>query len=132
MSESSNESKRQSQIESLCDSLMQKYTPDQLSDMLSSQRVNQDLYDAVKGNFTQEQLDTYQEMGRTFYEPSNFETEMPSDRTVAVAYTTEMIKSGMHPSFLQEEEKQLMEWAYGKNWYTRYGYTEQDLTQQLE
>ena len=38
-----------------------------------------------------------------------------------MAYTNEMIKSGMHPSFLTDEEKQAMEWAYRKEWYKRYG-----------
>lgn len=112
----------------LCDSLLEKYSPNKLESMLNGAvRVNQDLYDAVKDNFTEDQLRDYQEMGKSMYDDANFETEIPNDHTTAVAYTHEMIKSGMHPSYLLEEEKNLMEWAYGKEWYTRYGYTAADL-----
>lgn len=110
--------------EQLCKTLSEKYTPEELQTMLNSTpRINQALYDSVKDNFTQEQLDEYQKAGEGMYN-ANFETEMPNENTVAVAYTNEMLKAGLHPSYLTDDEKKLMEWAYGPQWYKRYGYDE--------
>jgi len=38
------------------------------------------------------------------------------------------LKSGLHPSMLDENEKILLKEALGDKWYEKYGYVEQDLT----
>jgi len=38
------------------------------------------------------------------------------------AYVVESLKSGMHPSFLTEEEQECMRIHYGNEWYKKFGY----------
>jgi hypothetical protein len=46
----------------------------------------------------------------------------------AGAYISEQLKSGLHPSMMEDDEKRLMEELFGKEWYTKWGYVEGDLT----
>jgi len=45
----------------------------------------------------------------------------------AVAYIESSLKSGLHPSMLEENEKALLQDNYGDEWYKRWGYVEEDL-----
>lgn len=45
----------------------------------------------------------------------------------AVAYITLQLRSGMHPSMLEESEKQVMKTYHGSEWYKQWGYIEKDL-----
>lgn len=45
----------------------------------------------------------------------------------ATAYIVNGIKSGLHPSLLEDNELRCLELSYGKEWYVDFGYTEKDL-----
>jgi hypothetical protein len=45
----------------------------------------------------------------------------------ALAYVVESLKSGLHPSFLTEDEKALVMAGYGEEWYKEWGYKKEDI-----
>ena len=46
-----------------------------------------------------------------------------------LAYITDGLRSGLHPTHLEPDEIITLEDAYGKEWYKKWDYTEADLTQ---
>lgn len=44
-----------------------------------------------------------------------------------VAYITEGLKAGIHPTDLEKDEIITLEETYGKEWYKKWNYTEMDL-----
>jgi hypothetical protein len=53
---------------------------------------------------------------------------MPPAMTQAIMYIENQITSGLHPSMLESNEKELLKDAYGEKWYSKWGYVEGDLT----
>ena len=98
-----------------------------------------DLFDnpmvrAADAAMSDEEKEHYRRIGEEMYGPLDFETSnvlnnMPEPMTEAVAYVEIQIRSGLHPSMMEDNEKMLLEEAYGKNWYTKWGFVEQDLTE---
>jgi len=80
-----------------------------------------------------EDLEKYREIGEKMYGTVNFEenkilNNIPPPMYEAGAYICEQLKSGLHPSMMDDDEKRLMEEIFGKEWYTKWGYVEGDLT----
>ena len=46
------------------------------------------------------------------------------DLTIKVV---ESLKSGLHPSMLEEDEIKVLEEVYGKEWYKKWNYEKEDL-----
>lgn len=81
-----------------------------------------------------EDLHRYREIGEKMYGTVNFEdsqiiNNVPPPMYEAGAYISEQLKSGLHPSMMDDDEKRLMEELFGKEWYTKWGYVEADLTE---
>ena len=83
-------------------------------------------------SMSKEQLLRYERLGKFLYESISFpdakvinQMKCPTDDEVA--YIIEGLKSGLHPSFLEDSEKVTMETAFGREWYKRFDYTEEDL-----
>tara|TARA_B100000073_G_scaffold122272_1_gene99563 strand:- start:1242 stop:1556 length:315 start_codon:yes stop_codon:yes gene_type:complete len=45
-----------------------------------------------------------------------------------LAYITDGLRSGIHPTHLEKDEIITLEEAYGKEWYKKWNFTEEDLT----
>ena len=58
-------------------------------------------------------------------------TNLPPPVEEAAAHISEALKSGMHPSLLEPEEKNVMKECFGDVWWERWGYTESDLNTDL-
>jgi hypothetical protein len=91
------------------------------------QRMNPDLYNQAKGMMTPEQIEEYKKMGEKMYNTVDFGASEilnnPDDPLAeSVAYISEAIKSGLHPSFLDENEVKVMEDACGEEWYKHFGW----------
>jgi len=76
----------------------------------------------------------YKTIGDHLYGRINFEdgqnlNNMPPPMAEAVAYIESSLKSGLHPSMLEENEKALLNDNYGDEWYKRWGYVEEDLNE---
>lgn len=96
-----------------------------------------DLFDnpltrAAMAALSEEDKERYRVLGEHMFSGVNFEdcqslNNMPPSMSEAVAYIETQIKSGLHISELEDNEKSLMKDAYGDEWYTRWGYIEEDL-----
>ena len=98
-----------------------------------------DLFDnpmvrAAAAAMSTEDKERYKEIGEELYgnidfENSKVKTDTPETMTEAAAYIIEQLKSGIHPSMMEDNEKALMADVFGEKWYEKYGYVEQDLTE---
>lgn len=74
----------------------------------------------------------YKEIGECMYghlnfEDSRFVVDPNFKMKEALACIEAQIRSGIHPSYLEENEHLVLEDAYGKEWFKKWGYTQQDL-----
>jgi hypothetical protein len=82
--------------------------------------VNADLFQQLKESIPEEKRKEYQEIGEQMYsiDFDQLESKLP----IYTAYISEALKSGMHPDYLQDNEKDIMKQAYGKDWTKRFGF----------
>ena len=104
----------------------------------SKSSENNSLYDnpmveSARQNMTKEQLEAYKSQGESMYNSIDFvdnngkSRNAPEELLDAVSYIINSINSGMHISYLEENEKFLLEDVLGKEWYTKFGYVQEDL-----
>lgn len=96
---------------------------------------NNDMVNSALKSMSPSDLEHYKKLGESLYKDLNFETSnieskknIPPYLSDALAYIVESIKSGLHPSMLDEDEKKVLEEIYGKEWYLKFDYTKEDLT----
>jgi|UniRef100_A0A6C0D0B5 hypothetical protein len=92
---------------------------------------NEVVKNAIKA-LSPEDVQRYKNIGKELYGTVNFPeakvlNNIPPPMAESCAYVIEGIKSGLHPSMLSENEKALLFDVYGKGWWTKYGYVEEDL-----
>ena len=88
---------------------------------------------AAREKMPKEELDKYAEIGKSMYSIDfenigNGNSDMPVFMQDAVLYVFETLKSGMHPSMLNEDERNIMKEAFGVEWYKIFKYINEDLT----
>jgi hypothetical protein len=76
----------------------------------------------------------YKQIGEEMYGHMNFEdskvlNNIPPPMEEALAYIQEQLKSGLHPSALDDNEKAFIADALGNEWYKKWGYVEEDLVE---
>jgi len=97
-------------------------------DLFDNPMVNE-----AKKNMSQEHIEKLKQLGEEFYSNLDFENSkvlnnnLPQEMTDAVMYISEGLKSGIHPCDLGTDEKRLLVEVYGDKWYTKWGYTVEDL-----
>jgi hypothetical protein len=81
----------------------------------------------------EEEREAYQKFGEKFY--NNFDVTKGEAidfsnicMEEALSYVVETLKSGLHPKYLDEDDKALLEAGYGENWFENWGYKEEDMT----
>ena len=79
-----------------------------------------------------EQKQHYKEIGEKMYNSMNFKDSevlnaAPAPMAEAAAYVIEGLKSGLHPSYLDENEVALMKDLYGEKWYVKWDATEEEM-----
>lgn len=108
---------------------------------MSSNVRDYDLFDnpmvtAAKEAMSPEDLERYKKIGEEMYKNVDFEqskilNNMEPPFAEATAYLSEQLKSGLHPSVLADNEKQILENTLGKEWYKKWGYNVEDLSEIL-
>jgi hypothetical protein len=92
---------------------------------------NNEMVNAAISAMSPADIEKYKKIGESMYKNVNYETsEISQEQSFmddAVAYIEESIKSGLHPSMLTKDEVTVLETFYGKEWYKRWGYVEDDL-----
>ena len=104
-----------------------EYIPSGPNDLFDNPMVR-----AAKEKLSQKDIERYQEIGKQLYGQINFEdcqtlNNMPPEMADAVIYLETQLRSGLHPSMMEENEKALLADAYGDEWYTKWGYVKEDL-----
>ena len=94
---------------------------------------NNPMVESALKSMSVEELQRYKEIGERMYGTIDFEdsqilNNVPPPMYEAGAYISEQLKSGLHPSMMDDDEKRLMEELFGKEWYKKWGYVEGDLT----
>tara|TARA_B110000211_G_C14043363_1_gene537793 strand:- start:1338 stop:1649 length:312 start_codon:yes stop_codon:yes gene_type:complete len=89
---------------------------------------NQQFKDAWNSLSVKEQ-EEYKRAGEYMYNNKNVDYEQNFDNVLkeSAFYIIEGIKSGLHPSDLDKDEKKVLKEVYGDKWYVEYGYTKKDL-----
>lgn len=98
----------------------------------SSSLWSNDMVTNATKAMSKEDLAKYAKIGESMYKDVDFETStinVPPFMRDAVISIEESIKSGLHPSMMTKEEKDLLKDVYGQEWYARYGYVKEDLEQ---
>jgi hypothetical protein len=88
----------------------------------------------VKNDLPPEVRQRYTEIGKRMYDfdftqntlQDNDLSAMIDESAREIVFT---LCNGLHPSFLKEEEMDIMRETRGEKWYLRFGYTEEDLTE---
>ena len=98
-----------------------------------------DLFDnawvrAAANAMSDEQKEQYKKIGEKMYGNMNFEDpQFRINPDVAMSRARDclegQLRSGLHPSDMEENEKAVMVDAYGEKWYKKWGYTEKDLVE---
>ena len=92
---------------------------------------NNPMINAAKRSMAPEEIERLKKLGESMYENIDFENNevnnMPPPMVEALAYVCESLKSGLHPSYLEENEIALLKEGFGEKWYERWNYTEEDL-----
>lgn len=93
------------------------------------QIINSKAFKQAKENMSREDLDFYARLGEQFYTDFDMEEGAPHyDPVKSVAEEIGlMLRSGMHPSALDDNEKNVLRSVYGDEWYSRFGYIKEDL-----
>jgi hypothetical protein len=83
---------------------------------------------AAKKALSPEDAAHYNTMGEEFYGKMNFDKMAEIDPVEeASAYIVDGLRSGLHPSFLEENEKEVLTEYFGEKWYETWGWTAEDL-----
>lgn len=83
-------------------------------------------------SLSSEDVARYKDLGKQLYGSLDFPNSkvletLPAPIQEAVAYINEQLKSGLHPSMMEDNEKAVMVDAYGDEWCEKYGYVKEDL-----
>ena len=94
---------------------------------------NNPMIDSALKALSPEDLERYKAIGESMYGTVDFQdskilNNTPAPMYEAAAYLKELLKSGLHPSMMDSDEKRLMIELFGEEWYTEWGYDEADLT----
>jgi len=81
---------------------------------------------------SEEDRERYARFGEKFYSSFDVETGTAKDLSTismeeSLAYVTESLKSGLHPSYLTEDEIMILRAGYGDEWYKKWSYTREDV-----
>jgi hypothetical protein len=88
---------------------------------------------AALAALSDEDKERYKKIGEELYGTIDFESNQPkstmSDNMLeALAYIENQLNSGLHPSDLENNEKDLLKDAYGDEWFKKWNYELGDLT----
>lgn len=86
-------------------------------------------FQEMKNSLPKEEQEKYEKYGKYMYEEMDQFTET-GDMKAAIDTVSQiklMLDSGLHPSYLEKEEKEFLKNYLGEDWYKKFGYLENDL-----
>lgn len=102
--------------------------------------INNGLANAARAHISESEQEYYKKLGEALHS-IDFTAENPTAQASAVvpseasteqlhesgAYIGELLKSGMLPRDLEENEREVMRTLLGEEWYLEYGFCKEDL-----
>jgi hypothetical protein len=107
-----------------------------IKDKRTEEERQKELFEGIKKNMekgmTEEQISDLKKLGEKFHESFDVTAGTVEDLNKismeeSLAYVVESIKSGIHPSYLDENEIAMIKSGYGDEWYKKWGYKKEDL-----
>jgi len=101
--------------------------------------IEDDLFDnpmvrSALAAMSPEDKEKYKQIGEKMYGSLNFEDARylinpDTQMTEALGCLESQIRSGLHPSDMEENEKAILVDAYGDEWYKKWGFVKEDLSE---
>lgn len=89
---------------------------------------NNPLVDSIRKALSPEDIEKYAKLGESMYKDIDFENGTINHCIDDALKKLEIsLRSGLHPSMLNKDEKILLSSEIGEKWYENYGYTKEDL-----
>lgn len=95
-----------------------------------------EIFEKMQKNFMEklpdEEREAYQKFGEKFYSSFDASKGEAIDFSnicmeEALSYVVETLKSGLHPKYLDEDDKAILQAGYGEEWYENWGYSKEDM-----
>ena len=105
-------------------------TDEQRMEVMKKFYKNEDIFDKHKEQWNQlseKDKSDYKEMGEQIYSCMNEDGTMKDPLDEALAYIEVGLNSGIHPRDLAKNEHQVLLEKLGKEWYTKWRWTEDDM-----
>ena len=102
-------------------------------DLYTGDLWNNPMVDQAKKALSAEDQENYARIGEEMFSTVDFENstinqqDMEAQIVESAFYIFEKIKSGLHPSYLEEGEINVLEEAFGKTWYKKLGFKKSDV-----
>lgn len=94
---------------------------------------NNPMIQAARKSMSEKEIERLKTIGEEMYNDIDFEkvqeNTMPPEIKESLLYVDSLIRSGLHPSMLNENEKFLLQEGFGPKWYENYGYVKEDLNE---
>lgn len=106
-----------------------------LKDTRTEEERQTKLFESIRKNvekgMSEEQVAHLKALGEKFHESFDISKGTVHDLNnidmeEALAYVVESLKSGIHPSYLTEDEKTMMCAGYGEDWVKKFGYEDEE------
>jgi uncharacterized phage infection (PIP) family protein YhgE len=87
------------------------------------------MFTEMKNSLPEEEQKKYEKYGKYMYDEMDQISDNGEMKAIidTVSQIRLMVESGMHPSFLDKEEKEFLKNYLGEKWYESFGYLENDL-----
>jgi hypothetical protein len=99
--------------------------------MLDDDIFSNPMIQAAKKALSKEDRERYAKLGEELFKNIDFEKcnvdNIPPIMEESIMYIESMLKSGLHPSMLNDDEKFILKDVLGEKWYEKYGYVKEDL-----
>lgn len=106
------------------------HPPDTMND--SNDLFDNEMVNSAIASLSVEDKKRYQQMGEEMYSSVNFShntilNNFPPPVIESIQDIELQIKDGLHPSDMDQDQKNLLKEVYGEAWYTKWGFTKEDL-----
>ena len=114
--------------------MLEKQKKDTRNDVQDTDLFNNPMIRAAEAALSDKDKARYKELGEEMYGSLNFEenkviNNIPPPMQEAVTYLEYQLRSGLHPSDMEEKEKILLQDIYGEEWYKKWNFVKEDLNE---